>query len=46
MPEEVVPCGFKVGLATTPPHPYKPLGIWAGPYLTIKKPFVSIVGAK
>ena len=38
----------RVGLAATPPHLYKPLGLLAGPYPTVKKPFVSLsrVGAK
>jgi hypothetical protein len=37
----------RVGEAT-PPHPYKPLGLLAGPSPTVKKPLVSLprVGAK
>ena len=38
MPMEALP---QVGLAATPPHPYKSLGLWAGPLPTVKKPFVS-----
>ena len=32
----------------TPPHLYKPLGLWASPYPTVKKPFASLlrVGVK
>jgi hypothetical protein len=41
MPVKAMPFGLRWVRLATPPHPCKPLGFWAGPLPTIKKPFVS-----